>query len=1000
MRQKIVSVSLALVPVLVICTGPRASAATHYVDLDHPKASKDNPGTAEAPFKTIQQAADAVQPGDTVKIRPGRYRETVVVHQCGRHFDANDGYWEKRRVTFEADGGEVILDGSMRIPDEAWESVPGVRNVFAAEVEMPPLMLRRAGRVHEIKLPEPKWVFVDEELLLPHSTPGKRDNAVMVNEQTVDRWYWNEKASMLYVNLGGRTPEAVDLSVRRHAFGGWKPLHYTTLRGLTIQRYSHGSIYACGKELWVEDCLFRHNTLAIGRGEGGHVVRCTFLDHEGTVILCGARTLYAQNLFVRYYQDHYQTRDYYNSCAIKSFGSDTYFSIRNNVILDEGCAAKGYSGCGGIWFDNPSQGNFVYGNTISRAGMGMYIEYPMINALITWNTVSDVNAGIVLRHNTANSVVENYIRGARSRAIKLQDTTRTMVPFVKYNFFSGNYIEDCAIGMAAGPEPGADRQHANFSDGNIYNLKPGQLVADWAGTPYKTVEDFRKGAGMEMHGRAGKLTPEELGLATFRCADSDRPWKVNAMFGNPHLDRIQFNRSEYGEMRAKTSPGLPYFYEPGMGDGTRRKWFHGDHRAHWPRSKAASIDKHPVGLSWYYTSCEPWTAVVTAACGVGGIGGGLRGYMKEEAGLRGRGDTNENGRLQVMSRGPEGAPSEGLGWMTVSLPTAPGAMTDVGLWMQAVNVKVMAGQPHGGAMVLVEWSDYTRTRVGRSFILGRDDNGNEHLSRLVTGSFEYSRIEGTVTAPPWAKRFRVFMGLRSATGLLQFDDIDTIRTRPGQAPSGQEEEGIPSAPVHPSKLMFTALDLSKLTNRSLRDDVAGDGKGGWTDEGPELDMRGIPPGNKTYQGVPYRTAQPNSCIVLKSPARPAGDLPAKVSIPVPAKQAAGVEMLYFLHALAGEAGKQHWRYVIHYADGASETIPMVAGKNIRHWTGISDWLAEPGKWRAFAADSTGGPVHPRQSLWALEWKNPEPAKTIRSIEFVGTGQGVPILLGITLGREK
>ena len=179
-----------------------------------------------------------------------------------------------------------------------------------------------------------------------------------------------------------------------------------------------------------------------------------------------------------------------------------------------------------------------------------------------------------------------------------------------------------------------------------------------------------------------------------------------------------------------------------------------------------------------------------------------------------------------------------------------------------------------------------------------------------------------------------------------------------------------------------------------------DGKGGWTDEGPELDMRGIPPGNKTYQGVPYRTAQPNSCIVLKSPARPAGDLPAKVSIPVPAKQAAGVEMLYFLHALAGEAGKQHWRYVIHYADGASETIPMVAGKNIRHWTGISDWLAEPGKWRAFAADSTGGPVHPRQSLWALEWKNPEPAKTIRSIEFVGTGQGVPILLGITLGREK
>ena len=995
MRREIASVSL----LLALCAGAGASAATYYVDINHPAASKDNPGTPEAPFKTIQQAADAVHPGDTVKIRPGRYRETVVVHQCGRHFDANDGYWEKRRVTFEAEGGEVVLDGSMRIPDEAWESVPGVRNVFAAAVEMPALMLRRGGAVHAVKLADPKWVFVEEQLLLPHSTPGKRDNALMVNEQTVDRWYWNEKSSMLFINLGGRKPEAVDLSVRHHAFGGWKPLHYTTLRGLTIQRYSHGSIYGSNQELWIEDCLFRHNTLAIGGGEGGHVVRCTFLDHEGTVIRCGVRTLYAQNLFVRYYQDHYQTRNYYNSCAIKSFGSDTYFSVRNNVILDEGSAARGYSGCGGIWFDNPSQGNFVYGNTISRAGMGMYIEYPMMNALITWNTVSDVNEGIVLRHNTANSVVENYIRGARSRAIKLQDTTRTRAPFVRYNFFSGNYIEDCGIGVVAGPEPGSDRQQANISDGNTYNLRPGQLVADWAGAPYKTVEDFRKGAGMEMHGRAGRLTPESLGLATFRCGDSDRPWKVYAMFGNPHLDRIQFNRSEYGEMQAKTFPGLPYFYEPGLGDGSRRKWFHGDHRAAWPRSKAVSIDKHPVGLSWYYTSCEPWTAVVAAANGVGWIGR-ARGYMEEEKGLRGRGPADENGRLQVLSRGPEGAPSEGLGWMTVSLPTAPGAMIDIGLWMQAVNVKAVRGQPQGGAVVLAEWSDYARTRVARSFILGRDDDGDEHLSRLVTGSFDYSRVEGTVTAPPWAKRFRVFMGLRRATGALQFDDIDTISTRPGQPPPGQEEEGLPAAPVHPSKLRFTALDLSKLTNRSLRDETAADGKGGWTDEGPQLDMRGIAPGNKTYQGVPYRIAQLNNCIVLKSPGRPAGDLPGKVAIPVPEKQAADIEMLYFLHALAGEARKEHWRYVIHYADGASQTISMVAGRNVRDWTGISDWLSEPGKWRAFAADSTGGPIHPRQSLWVLEWRNPEPGKVLRNIEFVGTGQGVPILLGVTIGQRK
>jgi len=188
-----------------------------------------------------------------------------------------------------------------------------------------------------------------------------------------------------------------------------------------------------------------------------------------------------------------------------------------------------------------------------------------------------------------------------------------------------------------------------------------------------------------------------------------------------------------------------------------------------------------------------------------------------------------------------------------------------------------------------------------------------------------------------------------------------------------------------------------LTNRSLRDDAADDGKGGWTDQGPQLDMRGIAPGNKTYQGVPYRIAQPNHCIVLESPTRPAGDLPAKVTIPVPREQASDIQMLCFLHALAGEAGKEHWRYVIRYTDGAREAIPMVAGRNIRHWTGISDWRSEPGKWRAFAADSTGGPIHPRQSLWVLEWLNPHPGKEIVSIDFISANAGVPILLGITLG---
>jgi hypothetical protein len=983
-----------------IVVGPEPPPRSWYVDQTHPLAADTNAGTEAAPFTTIQAAADKVQPGDTVKVKPGRYRESVIVAQCGAYADFNDGLWTKRRVTFEAVGGAAILDGSMRVPaDAVWKPAEGRQKVSVARVDLPVLKFHRGQAPAAVTLPDPQWVFVDEELLLPNvKKPGVPE---MPGDSDTNRWYWDAKQSRLYLNLGARKPGpgvAVDISAHFHAFG-WKPTHYTTIRGFTIQRYSHGAIYGDNREIWVEDCLFRHNKLPFGGGIGGHVVRCAFLDNDGTAVYPDRRMLCAENILIRFYLDTFRTRNYYNSCGIKTFSSDTFHTFRNNVIVDDGPRPLGYWGIGGIWFDNPSPGNFVYGNTIANVGMGMYIEYPMVDGLLTWNVISDVNEGIVLRHNAANHVIENYVCRARDRGIKLQNTERQFPPLVKYNFFAGNYLEDCGIGMVAGAQPGGGTQALNMADGNIYNLKAGQQTADWAGTIYGSLETFQKGTGMEAHSRVGMLAPDEAGLVSFRIADCAEPWKVRYAYGNPTLQRHQWNRGEWGDMKSKTFPGIPYFFMPGVGDGSVRTFLDADKRADWPRTNAVSADKHPVGLSWYYTSTAPFSAVVCAATENGWMK--CRNYMNEELELTGHDVggkvNNENPRLQVLSRGPEGAPPEGLGWFSASMPTAPGAVIDIGLWMFAQNVKPMDKHGPGGAMVMVEWSDYTRAKVARSFIVGCDDEGKDHSRKLVTGSFDYTRVEGNVTAPDWAKRFRLFMGLRSATGILQFDDIDTIHTRPGQAPAGQEEkERVAAPPVDPATLTFTILDLSKLVNRSLADDAADDGRGGWTDDGPSLDMRGIAAGEKLYQSVPFRILAPLSCVVLKSPARKPGDLSDKVTIPVDQRAA----MLCFLHAVAGSNGVEQARYVITYADGSQAAIPLVAGKNIRHWTDAADVLSEAGQWRAYAADSVGGPIYPRQSIWVLEWRSPKPDQTIKSIEFVGSGNGVPILMGITLGQRK
>ena len=49
------------------------SAATYFVDQNHPRASDENSGTAQSPWKTIHHAATVLQAGDTVVVKAGTY---------------------------------------------------------------------------------------------------------------------------------------------------------------------------------------------------------------------------------------------------------------------------------------------------------------------------------------------------------------------------------------------------------------------------------------------------------------------------------------------------------------------------------------------------------------------------------------------------------------------------------------------------------------------------------------------------------------------------------------------------------------------------------------------------------------------------------------------------------------------------------------------------------------------------------------------------------------
>ena len=102
---------------LTVCP-PAWSAVYHVAQTDN--AADTNPGSEDAPWRTISRAVETLEPGDTVLIHEGVYREWVAPARSGT---------PEAPITFMgAPGAEVILTGADVIT--GWERIPGERPLF------------------------------------------------------------------------------------------------------------------------------------------------------------------------------------------------------------------------------------------------------------------------------------------------------------------------------------------------------------------------------------------------------------------------------------------------------------------------------------------------------------------------------------------------------------------------------------------------------------------------------------------------------------------------------------------------------------------------------------------------------------------------------------------------------------------------------------------------------------------------------------------------------
>ena len=283
-------------------------------------------------------------------------------------------------------------------------------------------------------------------------------------------------------------------------------------------------------------------------------------------------------------------------------------------------------------------------------------------------------------------------------------------------------------------------------------------------------------------------------------------------------------------------------------------------------------------------------------------------------------------------------------------PVTPGAEYTLEVWIKTQGVT-------GQASACIAW-------------FGERNWLAESYTRRVSGTTDWQQLRVTARAPANAAYALVYLCLSQSKGTAWFDDVSAARG--GRPPRS-----------------FQPLDVAAACTTGFRDDVAGDGKGGWTDQG-DNDMRNLPTGDVRFRSIPFRIIDParnqgRSCIVLKGRGRETAPTTATIAV------GRTCETLYFLHACAwARKGAKVGHYELAYADGSTRRVPLVADREITDWWTPHDTRECAVGWEGANAKSAA------VGLNIFPFANPKPAVAIQSIRFVSAGTGpVPLLVAVT-----
>ncbi|MBI2300885.1 MAG: right-handed parallel beta-helix repeat-containing protein [Armatimonadetes bacterium] len=380
-------------PAFDVGSPPAGERWFHVAGAD-PRAADTNDGSAEHPWKTIARATEALQPGDTVWLHGGVYRETVKVEKSGT---------AEHRIAYRAVPGErVVVKGADELrgwshapQSPVWETTwtcPWAYPSLIACDEQPLLPLWVPAGTEEMKPPKAYCQYFvgfgrGREAMFPGSfwydEPNKRllvwlkgdadpnqhlmEGAVRAAWGSSGSWLRVEGIHFMYAPLV--VPVGGIVFVMAGPGGGMAAADGCIVRDCEVSLGAFEGMYVRGGEsatTLVENCWVHHNGNGIGGFEGKGlpdndawlvVRRCRLTDsnlfnwnpnwHCGGKHM-GRRTLFDQCEFARNYR-----------------APGCWFDIHTRDCIVNRCYAH-HNGTFGLYYEIGETGAFI-NNTIEGA---------------------------------------------------------------------------------------------------------------------------------------------------------------------------------------------------------------------------------------------------------------------------------------------------------------------------------------------------------------------------------------------------------------------------------------------------------------------------------------------------------------------------------------------------------------------------------------------------------------------------------------------------------